>query len=1220
MRLHYFQHQGVHQSLPCVVAGIILVFIPPDPALAYGPFALPIHDNSVEINGGAWKYSASCSPTSDHSGFDFDGEEGDPVFAAAGGTVLKIKKEGCPNTCTLVDEKCTCTGSWGCYVDIAHDVDEDGVFDYTTKYAHLKEGSISVSDGDRVTINTQIGDIGNTGSSCGAHLHFGVQDFEDCQRLDPICWLDPYNLYNDATCCDIPNGCPAENASAHTEFDCSTANNQWYLWASCPPTYNDTCSPTTSTYDVRMVTIQDNVVSSWYHMMPSANNPTFQLYDSVITDTASNGELVNWQVSNVDGDDFEDLIQVTKTDGPHTYAWVYAAAGDGTFTSKVEWKRTSTKTKFAFVADVDDDATDPQGQGDLILGYRLGNLDSTVAEADEDKIVWKICRSTGASFDVCIDWTTDNVVNGYSTFGDGNTDTFVVGDLDGDGRAELLRGRPDSACADGTLTWKRLTAISSTTATIKECWGYPDSQFKVADVVDSDGAEELLHIRTDPVAVTNGEIKVFVGHLNSSETLDTSPWADDVGNTDGWYYLADVNYDSEVYPDLVRWSTSTLAWMENLSASGFEGQSGAETLVDDLARGDDDRILFGYFGKLVTASDICIQAEPPPNSNSCDMDDDLQVVPACGGLDCDDTNASIYYGAVDTCGNGVDDDCVGGDVPCAEVYCTDHADNDLDGLIDCDDSDCADESTCLAEQPGCDQDGDSFAAISCGGDDCNDDNASIYYGAAEVCGNGVDDDCVGGDVPCTEVYCEDQADNDLDGRTDCDDADCAPVDACLAEAPGCDVDQDGSASLSCGGTDCNDGNSSIYPGVHEVCGNNQDDDCIGGDVPCTELYCTDGSDNDLDGMVDCADTDCVTDTACIAEQPGCDDDSDGQGASSCGGDDCDDLEPTIYYGAPEVCGNGIDDDCVGGEVPCDEVSCTDQADNDLDGLVDCNDGDCTQHTWCIAQLPGCDEDDDNYGAASCGGDDCNDANASVYYGAPEVCGNNVDDDCVGGDVPCSETYCIDGTDNDLDGLKDCDDPDCAADSTCIAQQPGCDQDSDEHGATSCGGNDCDDGNALIHPDAVDVCENRVDEDCSGSDATCTDDQQGAYGCVLPYTDTLGPSIDACLALFEDLTGVMMDDFDGDGVPDQLWILSPRILHDEELCFLDPDYNDVGDVECNEWGDGTANDTDDDGDSYTEQAGDRDDRSPNNYPGAVEICGDAFDNNLDLIVDETCALP
>ena len=218
--------------------------LPNTKAYAYGPFVLPIHDNNVEINGGAWNYSDSCTVTATHSGFDFDGNEGDNVYAAASGVVSQIQNSNCPNVYPNGDP------TWGCYVDIKHDVDGDGNYDYTTKYAHLVSGSITVTAGNSVSSNTVIGQLGNSGYSGGAHLHFGVQEYGDCQTLAHTCWLDPYNLNDDnATCCDIPNGCPNEGTSSqHTNFDCDVATDSNYLWASCPPTY-DAEVDSSATYD-----------------------------------------------------------------------------------------------------------------------------------------------------------------------------------------------------------------------------------------------------------------------------------------------------------------------------------------------------------------------------------------------------------------------------------------------------------------------------------------------------------------------------------------------------------------------------------------------------------------------------------------------------------------------------------------------------------------------------------------------------------------------------------------------------------------------------------------------------------------------------------------------------------------------------------------------------------------------------------------------------------
>ena len=264
----------------------------------------------------------------------------------------------------------------------------------------------------------------------------------------------------------------------------------------------------------------------------------------------------------------------------------------------------------------------------------------------------------------------------------------------------------------------------------------------------------------------------------------------------------------------------------------------------------------------------------------------------------------------------------------------------------------------------------------------------------------------------------------------------------------------------------------------------------------------------------------LVDTGALAGDP------DGDGHT--GDDDCDELDASVNPDAEELC-DGIDNDC-DGEID-EGVRTTWYGDADGDGF-----GDPAVSTEACAPGPG----------QSSNPDDCDDADASVYPGADELC-DGIDNNCDGvvddggmeilfrdadGDGHGDPDRTTEGC-GDVEGYvrldDDCDDADDtvspSAEEVCNGVDDDCDTDVDEGLGTvfyadadldgygdvsapleacepppghSDRPGDCDDADAAVNPGATEVC-NGVDDDC---DALVDDDDPsldpGATGSW--YTD------------------------------------------------------------------------------------------------------------------------
>ena len=194
----------------------------------------------------------------------------------------------------------------------------------------------------------------------------------------------------------------------------------------------------------------------------------------------------------------------------------------------------------------------------------------------------------------------------------------------------------------------------------------------------------------------------------------------------------------------------------------------------------------------------------------------------------------------------------------------------------------------------CDLDADGFDHLVCGGTDCADDDASISPGAEDIC-NGYDDDCDGElDEAGDETY---YLDADGDGYSVEDET-----------IGGCDVAPSGYSAES---GDCDDDDATIHPGAVDECGDEADDidqDC-NGVADNVDFVNTWYGDADGDGYGD----EDVELLSCQTTPPS------GYAAYE-GIYDCDDEAGDISPDTPEVCDDGIDNDC-SGTADCADSAC-----------------------------------------------------------------------------------------------------------------------------------------------------------------------------------------------------------------------------------------------------------------------------------------------------------
>jgi len=253
-----------------------------------------------------------------------------------------------------------------------------------------------------------------------------------------------------------------------------------------------------------------------------------------------------------------------------------------------------------------------------------------------------------------------------------------------------------------------------------------DIDIQYCDIRDND---------TDSHTISNSVVIPSLGYVVLARNGNTE---ENGGVIEDYMYSSFVlgNASDEI---ILECDTVEIDRVEYDGGPNFPNPDGASMILDDPAH--DNNIGSNWCVSTSPFGDGDL-GTPGAQNDTCwevctDNDQDGYSIEGggCGPVDCDDTRPDVNPGATEVCDNGLDDDCDGytdGDDPDCQPgpSCTDYykdEDDDTYGLTS--------DTQCLLEP-----DGDYTATR---GGDCDDTSPDVNPAATEICDDGIDNDCDG---------------------------------------------------------------------------------------------------------------------------------------------------------------------------------------------------------------------------------------------------------------------------------------------------------------------------------------------------------------------------------------------------------------------------------------------------------------------------------------------